>query len=85
MPDTKFVMTKSSIDRLNARSAAARMPGRMSGKVIFQNVTSSLAPRSIAASSRLRSKPDSRALTVTTTKLMLNRMWAMRIVVKPVG
>ena len=85
MPDTKFVMTKSSIDRLNASSAAARTPGRISGKVTFQNVVTSLAPRSIAASSRRRSKPGRRAFTVTTTKLMLNMMWAIRIVVNPVG
>ncbi len=46
----------------------------------FQNVTHSLAPRSIAASSRCRGKPCIRAFTVTTTKLMLNMMWAMMIV-----
>ena len=45
----------------------------------------SFAPRSIAASSRRRSKPASRALTVTTTKLMLNMMWAIRIVWIPSG
>ncbi len=56
------------------------MPGRMSGKVTFQKVVHSLAPRSIAASSRWRGKPGSRAFTVTTTKLMQNMMWAMMIV-----
>ena len=56
------------------------MPGRMSGKVTFQNVAHSFAPRSIAASSRWRGKPGRRAFTVTTTKLMLNMMWAMMIV-----
>ena len=45
---------KSSIDRLNASSAAARMPGKISGKVTFQKVVHSFAPRSIAASSRWR-------------------------------
>ena len=85
MPDTKLVTTKSSIDRLNASSAAAMMPGRMSGKVTFQNVVSSSAPRSIAASSSRRSKPDSRALMVTTTNEMQNMMWAMTIVWNPVG
>ena len=54
LPAVKLVMTKSSIDRLNASSAAAMMPGRMSGKVTFQNVVHSFAPRSIAASSRWR-------------------------------
>ena len=66
-PDTRFVMMKSSIDRENASSAAARTPGRMSGKVTRQNVDHSFAPRSIAASSRRRSKPARRAFTVTTT------------------
>ena len=56
------------------------MPGRMSGNVTFQKVVHSFAPRSIAASSRWRGKPDRRAFTVTTTKLMLNMMWAMMIV-----
>ena len=56
------------------------IPGRISGNVTFQNVVHSFAPRSIAASSRWRSKPYSRARTVTTTKLMLNMMWAIRIV-----
>ena len=58
------------------------MPGRISGNVTFQNVVHSFAPRSIAASSRWRGKPDSRARTVTTTKLMLNMMWAIRIVIE---
>ena len=34
----------------------------------------------MAASSRWVGKPDRRARTVTTTKLMLNMMWAIRIV-----
>ena len=84
-PDVKLVMTKSSIDRLNASRAAAMIPGRISGKVTLRNVVSSFAPRSIAASSRWVGKPDSRARTVTTTKLMLNMMWAMRIVMKLSG
>ena len=33
-PLTKFEVTKSSMDRANAISAPARMPGLMSGKVI---------------------------------------------------
>ena len=67
VPDTKFVITKSSMDRENARSAAAITPGKMSGNVTRQNVVHSFAPRSIAASSSLRSKPARRAFTVTTT------------------
>ena len=48
-----------------------------------KNVTYSFAPRSIAASSTCRSKPTSRARTVTTTKLMQNMMCASTIVQKP--
>ena len=85
VPAVNWVMTKSSIDSEKASSAAARMPGRMSGKVTFQNVVHSFAPRSIAASSRWRGKPCIRARTVTTTKLMLNMMWATRMVWMPSG
>src|SRR6478609_284206 len=85
VPETKLVTTKSSIERLNESSAAAMIPGRINGKVTFQNVVSSFAPRSIAASSSRRSKPARRAFTVTTTKLMQNITWAMTIVWKPVG
>src|SRR5664279_5995753 len=58
VPDTKLVMMKSSIDREKASRLAARTPGKISGKVIFQKVVSSSAPRSIAASSRRRRADD---------------------------
>src|SRR6516162_10629625 len=38
LPLTKFEVTKSSMDRANAISAPARMPGMMIGNVIFWNV-----------------------------------------------
>jgi hypothetical protein len=66
-PALKYVITKSSIESAKASSPAARMPGMIRGSVTFRNVTHSLAPRSIAASSRCRSNPTSRARTVTTT------------------
>ena len=66
-PALKYVITKSSIESANASRPAAMMPGMISGSVTRMNVTSSFAPRSIAASSRWRSKPTSRARTVTTT------------------
>src|SRR5207244_13196164 len=66
-PATKFVITKSSMERANESRSPARMAGAISGRVTFAKVTNSLAPRSIAASSRWRSKPISRAFTVTTT------------------
>ena len=61
------MITKSSIERANPSRAALRIAGASSGSVTFRNVTHSLAPRSIAASSRCRSKSISRAFTVTTT------------------
>src|SRR5207237_10570683 len=66
-PELKVVITKSSIESAKQRSSAARIAGASSGSVTLRNVVHSLAPRSIAASSRWRSKPISRALTVTTT------------------
>src|SRR3954451_4706306 len=85
VPAVKLVMMKSSIDSENASSAPARMPGRMSGNVTFQKVAHGEAPRSMAASSRCRGNPCIRARTVTTTKLMLNMTWAIRIVWSPRG
>ena len=43
LPAVKLVTTKSSIERLNASRPAAMMPGRISGKVTFQNVVNSFA------------------------------------------
>src|SRR5919106_5234419 len=83
VPALKLVMMKSSIERAKARNAAARMPGAMSGSVTRTNVVHGFAPRSMAASSRWRSKPTTRARTVTTTKLMLNMTCATKIVQKP--
>ena len=67
LPLTKFEVTKSSMDRANAIRAPARMPGMMSGRVIFWKVVQEFAPRSAAASSSDLSKPASRARTVTVT------------------
>ena len=66
-PATKYVITKSSIERAKPSSAALRIAGASSGSVILRNVVNGPAPRSIAASSRWRSKSISRAFTVTTT------------------
>ena len=43
------------------------MPGVISGSVTFQNVRVGDAPRSIAASSSVQSKPRTRAVTVIAT------------------
>ena len=66
-PALKYVITKSSIEIAKPSSAALRIAGAISGSVTLRNVVHSLAPRSIAASSRWRSKPTRRAFTVTTT------------------
>ena len=55
----------------------------MSGKVTLRKVVHESAPRSMAASSRDRLKPEMRARIVTTTKLMQNMTWAIRIVGMP--
>ncbi len=65
-PELKYVTTKSSTESAKPRSAALRIAGARSGSVILRKVTNSFAPRSIAASSRCRSNPTSRAFTVTT-------------------
>ena len=66
-PALKFVITKSSIDSAKVSSAAASTAGAISGSVTRKNVCRPFAPRSCAASSRMRSKPISRERTVTTT------------------
>ena len=71
-PAVKYVITKSSIESANPRSAAASIAGASNGRVILRKVVTSSAPRSIAASSRWRSKSIRRAFTVTTTKLTMN-------------
>ena len=84
-PALKCVITKSSMESANASSAPAAMPGAISGSVTRRNVANGFAPRSIAASSRWRSKPTRRAFTVTTTNEMQNITCAMKIVQKPVA
>ena len=82
-PELKYVTTKSSIEIAKQSNIAARIAGAISGSVTLRNVAHSLAPRSIAASSRCRSKPINLAFTVTTAKLMQNMTCAMKIVQKP--
>ena len=59
------------------------IPGASSGSVTVRKVVNASAPRSRAASSRLRSNPISRERTTTTTKLIWNITWAMNSVLKP--
>ena len=76
-------MMKSSIDSAKANRLAAKMPGRINGKVTFQKVRAGDAPRSCAACSSVQSNPRMRARTVSATKLTWNMMWAMMIVMVP--
>ena len=52
-PDTKLAITRSSSDKVNARSHPEIMAGNMIGSVISYNTLSGLAPKSIAASSKV--------------------------------
>ena len=83
VPELKLEITKSSSESAKASRAAATTPGMISGRVTSRKVSSGVAPRSRAASSRLRSKPISRERTTTTTKLIENITWAISSVVKP--
>jgi hypothetical protein len=79
----KNVTMKSSIDRAKDSSAAATIPGTISGRVTRLNVRQGPAPRSMAASSSVQSKPRRRAFTVRATKLVQNSTWAMTMVQNP--
>ena len=59
------------------------MAGTINGKVTDTNVRSGVAPRSIAASSRLRSKSTSRDCTMTVTKHIAIVVCAMATVQNP--
>jgi hypothetical protein len=83
VPELKFETTKSSIESAKASRAAPTIPGKISGRVTRRNVWNAFAPRSRAASSRLRSKPIKRERTTTTTKLMQNITWAISRVGNP--
>src|SRR4029453_17108673 len=76
-------MMKSSSDNANDNMAAATMPGTIKGSVTRTKVRNGGAPRSIAASSSVQSRPRTRARTVSATKLTSNAMWAMTIVPNP--
>src|SRR4029079_490265 len=76
-PEGKNVMTKSSRDRVKARSAPAISAGRMWGTRTSRNACQSLAPRSRAASSCSLLKLDSLAPTTSATKGKQNETWAM--------
>ena len=55
-PDTKYEITKSSKDMVNASRAPAKIPSLIIGTITFVNAWKGVAPRSIAAFARLGSR-----------------------------
>ena len=84
-PDVKLVTMKSSKLRLNASSAAAAMPGMQQRE---RDAPERLPRRRVQVGGGLLergSRLATRALTVTTTKLMQNSTCAATTVPKPSG
>src|ERR1043166_10124210 len=82
-PVVKLAITRSSSESVNASIQAAATAGQISGNVIARNVRPGGQPRSIAASSRLRSNVTSRDCTTTATKHIVNVVCAIVTVQKP--
>src|SRR5947209_11146358 len=82
-PVTKLAITRSSSESAKASIQPEATAGKISGKVIEKNVRSGGQPRSIAASSRLRSKVTSRDWTTTVTKQSVSVVCAIVTVQKP--
>lgn len=66
-PETKDAITTSPSDSVKANNQPAIKAGVIKGRVMVLNATKGVAPKSIAASSRLRSASASRACTTTAT------------------
>ena len=79
----KLAITRSSSDSVNASIQPAAIAGRIIGSVTAKNACAGAQPRSIAASSRLRSRPLSRDCTTTVTKHMVSVVCAIVTVQKP--
>src|SRR4249919_1724398 len=82
-PVVKLAITRSSSDSENASIQPAAIAGAISGSVMVRNVLKGGQPRSMAASSRLRSKSASRDCTITVTKHMVNVVCAITMVQNP--
>src|ERR1051325_2524523 len=82
-PVEKLAITRSSNDSVKASIQPAATAGKISGSVMVMKVLSGGQPRSIAASSRLRSKVTSRDCTTTVTKLAVTVVCAITTVQKP--
>jgi hypothetical protein len=79
----KLAITRSSSDSVNASIQPAAIAGRISGSVTLMNARAGPQPRSIAASSRLRSSAPSRDCTTTATKHRVSVVCAIVTVQKP--
>ena len=84
-PVTKKLMITSSMERENDNSAPDVTPGIIKGRIIFLKVTTWLAPKSIAASSRYLSNPANLARTEITTNGMQKVIWEIVILIIPSG
>ena len=82
-PEVKLAITKSSRDRVKASIQPAMTAGQTTGNVTKRKVRAGVAPRSIAASSKERSKDKRRDCTTTATKHMEKVTWARVTVQKP--
>src|SRR5947207_1057081 len=76
-------MTRSSSESVKASKKPAAIAGQISGSVTDRKVRNGGAPRSIAASSRPRSKVSKRDSTTTATKHRVTVVCAMVMVQKP--
>src|SRR5690606_33801516 len=83
VPEVKFVMTKSSMERAKASMKPESTAGKMTGNVTRQNAVHGPAPRSRAASSMNGSRVSTRARTTTATNEIENITCEIRIVTMP--
>src|ERR1700757_3737364 len=67
-PVVKLAITRSSSDSVKASIHPAAIEGRINGRVTAMKARTGSQPRSIAASSRLRSSEVNRDCTTTATK-----------------
>ncbi len=79
-PVVKLAITRSSSDSVKASMKPASTAGRISGNVTVRKARNGGQPRSIAASSRLQSKDNSRDCTITRDEAHGQRRMRHRIV-----
>src|SRR5437867_1919772 len=74
-------MMNSSSESVNVNSAPAMMAGASRGRTTYRKRLNVFAPRSLAARSRLASKPCRRAATSSRTNGVVYTLWPMTAVV----